>query len=155
MFLVFTKSRRNGCAFISSKAVEEYSVIWGSSLRDVFVCFPIKWKSWVLNKNFINVVRWYFSNLCFKRESSSDFHFEDPVSFSYIAALHFMLILCTISHLVLKISEVKVSSKHARSSKFHALRLLHKTGSFSFIKTCSAISGILLCFCHHETMPLL
>lgn len=57
---------------------------------------------------------------CFKQEGSLDFHFKDPISYSCKAALHLMF-LDTISHLLLKMSEVKVSSKHAKLSKFHAL----------------------------------
>lgn len=57
---------------------------------------------------------------CFK-QGSLDFHFRDPITYSCKAALHLMLFLDTISDLLLKMSEVKVSSKHAKLSKFHAL----------------------------------
>lgn len=50
-----------------------------------------------------------------------------PIPATLIAALHLTSLLDTVSHLDLKMSEVKISSKHARSSKFCAVWLFHRT----------------------------
>lgn len=62
-----------------------------------------------------------FFNLYLKREGSSDFHFEDRISYSCTS------FDVTFRHLDLKMSEVKISSKCARLSKFCAMWLLCKT----------------------------
>lgn len=53
-------------------------------------------------------------------------------------------------------SEVKIGSKHARSSNFYAVWLLRKTNqeaSSSEVNTCSNIFSNILCLCHHKAVP--
>lgn len=71
----------------------------------------------------------YDFNLYLKRKGSSDIHHEDCISLSaaFIAAFHLLLFFDTVSHLVLNMNEVKISSKHCRLSQFSVICLLCKT----------------------------
>lgn len=61
-----------------------------------------------------------------------------PIHATLIAALHLILLLDAVSHLDLKMSEVKISSKHARSSTFCAMWLLLKICSTILVSSCTS-----------------